>query len=114
MTQGQDCEDCVEPALDEPLSALATWRGRCVVYYLEKTDEGIASFDHLAGVVLDHEEEATESERVDSILHHRTLPHLQDAGIVEYDRRSGAVRYRADAIPDALLECIREVEQGDD
>lgn len=40
-------------------------------------------------------------------LHHSTLSRLADLGALEYDERTGAVRYRGDLELEALLETVR-------
>ena len=46
----------------------------------------------------------TGEESTASDLHHLQLPHLDDAGILEYDWRSRTVRYHGDEALDVLLE----------
>lgn len=96
-------------APDSPLSTgttfslLADRQRREVLAYLSETDDGTAEVDalvdHLAGEGLDRHEVVT-------ALHHVHLPKMADAGVVEYDRRSGTVRYTGDPSVETTLEAV--------
>ena len=92
--------------LDECLEVLSDWRRRQVI--LELRRERHATLEELAGAI-DGDEG-----RLPAQLRHNHLPKLADHDIVEYDPRSGAVRYdpdaRMEAITDAVLEATAATE----
>ena len=98
--------DEVRTQLDTILEAVSHQRRRNVLYYLY--DHTTAATRSLAreltaweaGVPVD-EVSAEDREHMLIDLHHTHLPKLADAGIIEYDPRSGAIRYRE---PPAMLE----------
>jgi len=110
MTAGRDTDDCVDPALDEVLQAVGSWRRRLVVYHLIDREENHSSFEEVASVIADRGDGEADRDKVDALLYHGALPSLQAAGIVEYDERSGAIRYVPDAIPVPLVEALHAVE----
>lgn len=79
---------------ERAVDAVADERRRVLVSYLDgKRDEAaslVELVDHVAG-----RDANAEVERVALALRYVHLPRLEAAGLVEYDRRSGAVRYRA-------------------
>lgn len=96
----------VAAPVDDVLNALADRRRRLVLYYLR--DEGTAGIDEVADHVAAAEEDVPvdgvtdeQRARVKTSLVHAHLPQLVDAGLVEYDRRTGVIRY---AHPPTLLE----------
>ncbi|GAB3034624.1 DUF7344 domain-containing protein [Natronobiforma cellulositropha] len=101
--------------IDEALRLLSHHRRRDVLYYL--ADHDLASLDALATTVVCRET-GVSSERVDAAerdpvlvdLYHNHVPKLADCGLVEYDRRSGAIRWSASTPVETLLECSRELE----
>jgi len=93
--------------LDRAFEALADTRKRYVAYHL--LDVGGADVQELAehvaarecdGTVTAAPEDHAEAVRLD--LYHNHLPKLDALDVVEYDRRSGAVRYRE--LPQAFEE----------
>lgn len=84
------------PPLDDFFEAMADSHRRYVLYYFRESDDGVASIDDLRTFVLAHDPERTDRETVTARLHHVTLPKLADCGFLEYDPRSGTVRYRDD------------------
>lgn len=108
MGGGQD-PGPVDPTLDETLDALASWRRRFVLYHLVSGD-GVTSVEDLSEAIVAHETADTDSTAVATLLHHRTLPKLEQAGIVEFDERSGAVRLVQEALPTDVFETIRAYE----
>jgi DNA-binding transcriptional ArsR family regulator len=107
--------DTVFRALAHPLrrEALAVLSGR---------DDGVARVEELTDELLDASG-AESTARLHAALHHTHLPALVDAGIVEYDARSGLVRYREGQPKAELIEsaihsprspCGREPHSSDD
>lgn len=96
--------------LDPLFEAFADERRRLVVQYLRHTSDGIASYDDLVDFILRHGHTQQESENIRSRLHHVTLPKLEEANIIEYDRRSATVRYDPCSIVDDVAEFIEDIE----
>ncbi|WP_254769343.1 DUF7344 domain-containing protein [Salinilacihabitans rarus] len=92
--------------VDDYLGALAHRRRRLALYYLRRRER--ATMETLARWIAAVEEDVPVDEVTDADyapvtvdLFHVHLPKLADARVVEYDGRSGAVRYRD---PPAALE----------
>lgn len=108
------------PSLVGPnvVDVLSSRRRRYVLYYLLDSSDGVTELDDLADQ-LQRWERAADDEvpddhgvRIATALHHVDLPKLSDAGIVDFDPRSGAVRYHADDSHEAVLELIGAVGDG--
>lgn len=94
--------------LDDILAALATQDRRYVLYYLQEKNE--VDVEELARQVAAWKSKKStadvtndELQRVLTEFHHNHLEKLRDAECIEYDERSGAVRYRS---PPKLLEAF--------
>ena len=70
-------------SFDELLRVVADQHRRSVLYHLRDANEEVVSFGELRDHLLDHE--VDDSERATVVLHHRILPRLEDANLVEYD-----------------------------
>ncbi|WP_254764393.1 DUF7344 domain-containing protein [Natrinema marinum] len=102
----------VTPSLDLVFELLSSSRRRYALYYLNEQPDGVASIESLTenvvalertadataedeptiGSSTDHDAATSESE-VQMELQHIHLPKLEDAGLLEHDRRSETVRY---------------------
>ena len=88
---------------------LADRRRRFALAYLADAADGAVTFEALAEAVAARECEGSgvvpDDRRTDVevSLHHNHLPRLADAGLVEYDRGTGTVRYRGNDRLDARL-----------
>lgn len=96
---------------DRIFGALSVRRRRYVLYYLEHTEPATITdvARHVAAWETDAspaslDEEAEPVRRVLASLYHHHLPKLADHGLVEYDPRSGDIRFRD--CPDALLNVV--------
>lgn len=85
--------------LNRLLSILSDHQRRSVLYYVRRTE--ICDIDELArhvasesGTVPERRIDDERFERTKARLLHSDLPQLRDAGIIEYDRRNGSIRYR--------------------
>lgn len=96
---------------DRIFTALSNRRRRYVLYYLEHAEP--ATISEIARHVVAWETDTPpaaiddESDPVRHVLvalYHDHLPRLDDLGLIEYDHRSGDVRFRD--CPEALLEVI--------
>lgn len=78
------------------LSALSHEYNRSVVNYFRESPECIASLDELADYVATEASSngVKSSEQVAIHLHHSGLPKIADAGILDYDPQTKAVRRR--------------------
>lgn len=100
-------------SVDTALEILASSRRRQLLHYLlDDADpplERDVLVDQMAG------ETTTDPESLAAALAHHHLPRLADAGVIEYDHRSGGVRLdeSADDLK-PLLELCQEWESPDD
>ena len=91
---------------DELHRALADDRRRLVLRHLASTDDDVATVDDLVEEVVAEEDRGVDRERVAVAIHHGALPHLDDAGLVEYDSRSQTVRYRETPQAERALDLV--------
>lgn len=106
-------------SIETLVEALADQHARYAVSALDAGSEKVVELDDLVDSVVEREvaEEADDSagkrspadaeahhERVAISLHHRGLPKLADAAVLDYDPRSNTVRYRGDGQISAYLE----------
>ena len=71
---------------------------RYVLHFLATSSEGVSNRRELATIVSEavHEERGSPEDELDQIvteLHHIHLPKLADANVLDYDSRTGYVRY---------------------
>lgn len=102
------------PSLDGTLRVLADARRRMVLHFLCEQSDDVASIDDLIRF-LDTEGQTTGAERagtpaqLETELHHRHFPKLEEQGLIEYDIRSGHIRYNPDETTEALLQFVRNL-----
>ena len=75
-------------------------RQRRVVSYLDRKDDGTASFVELIDLLTGRgigTPDQSEIDRLALSLYYVDLPTLAELGVVEYDKRSRTVRYRGNA-----------------
>jgi len=89
-------------SLDTVFDVLASGRRRRVLYYLHDAEDGVATITELTDWVTSLEDGAGR-DAVLASLRHVHVPRLVDAGVAEYDPRSGTVRYWA---PPSLEEWL--------
>ncbi|QLK26220.1 hypothetical protein HYG81_00940 [Natrinema zhouii] len=114
------------PSLDLVFNLLSNSRRRYALYYLNDQPDGVATIETLVENVIALEEatdvdgETTANTRtttgqeeggstdrqtnVRTELQHVHLPKLEDAGLLEHDRRSGTVRYWSQPSVEEWLE----------
>lgn len=99
VSRGLITADGGRQALDRVLESLSREYDRCILYYL--MDHEPADFEELVNevVVLETDESAAVApeevcQEIRMRLYHKRLPKLADLGLIEYDERSGTVRYR--------------------
>jgi len=90
------------PSLDLVFELLSNSRRRYALYHLTDQSDGVATLETLAENVVAFEQRtgtingehtADRQASVRLALTHTHLPKLEDAGILEYDRRSEMIRY---------------------
>ena len=100
ITRHPDVSDYHDVVFD----ALSVARRRYLIYYLLSLDANVVEFEAAVNAVYKYEAAGTENEdttlrenvRVD--LHHTHVPRLANAGLLEYDRRQGTIRFRGDSV----------------
>lgn len=97
--------------LNRLLKAVAHQRRRNVLYVLEEKGEGVISLDDLADEIIADDLEFDDIDKVRLILHHRDVPKLAEAQLLEYDSRNGTIRYRGETKVEGLIEQIRALEK---
>ena len=121
-TEGEPTTLAVEatPSLDTIFEILANRRRRHVLYYLYEQPDGVATLEELSGVVesieaetqTDANDDDERRERIKTELHHAHLPKLEDAGVIEHDRRSETVRYWTQPSLEEWLEHAHHKERS--
>lgn len=95
-------------SLSDTLDALADEKRRYALHFFQNQTKDVASVEDLAEYILARECEADDGDHVRVALHHRDLPNLDDAGLIDYDARSNTVRYRGDSTAEDLLEHLSD------
>jgi DNA-binding transcriptional ArsR family regulator len=96
---------------DDLFDALSHARRRAVLSYLHDADDDVAAVSELVDRVTRQEADRTGDRRetVAVALYHKHLPKLAAAELLDYDSRSGTVRYRGQSAlgrETALADCI--------
>lgn len=99
-------------SVDAVFDVLSNETRRHVLYFVTR---GAPRADVAAVGDFVHESSAGRSdrERVAIDLHHRHLPKLAEAGLIDYDERSATVVYRGDPLLESCLDHVayRELEE---
>jgi len=95
---------------DAAFSTLADEHRRDVLRYFSQSGATVASVDDLVDHAVERDGTPRERDHVRLAFRHATLPRLAESGVVEYDERSGTVRYRADPTIERLLGLVVELE----
>ena len=104
-------DDAVILSTDLLFELLADRRRRHILQCLTDQPDGVAEFTDLVDAVVGHEPEtdAGDRETVRTSLYHVHLPKLAEAGVIDYDTRSEAVRYSEHPL---LEECLANILHG--
>lgn len=105
---GLDGQGWDESAIDWAFELLARERRRLVLEKLRTASTEAVSFDDLTDHLLAHDSGSDKRDRVTSTLHHTTLPRLEDARIVDLDRRTDTVRYRGNELVEEILDFVAD------
>lgn len=97
--------------LDADLRLVADRHRRQVIEHLRRDDDGRTTFEALVDHLHERGPHGTgdhvlDREQLSIRLQHTLLPTLSDHGVVEFDHRSGAVRYHPDEEVEALLDAL--------
>ena len=100
-------------SLDACLRLVADQHRRRVIHHLRHETNGATTFDDLVDQVHRRASDAKNGPPQDRDelairLQHSHLPKLADHGIVDYDHRSGAIRYDPDQQVEAVLDSLPE------
>jgi len=103
------------PFIDDVFGVLADWRRREICRFFVETGVENASVDDLAMLVAGCRPADTEGpppahDELVAVLEERHLPHLDAAGVVDYDARSGTVRYWGQPTVEKWLEHVAAVD----
>lgn len=100
---------------DAIFDALSAARRRYLLYYLLTLDTNVVEFEAAVNAVSKYEAAGTDSDdapgetiRID--LHHTQVPCLEEAGILDYDRRQGTIRFRGGPVLEEWIEYARRKE----
>ena len=112
-----DRDEESRPFIDEVFAVLADWRRREVSRFFIETDAETASVDDLALLVAgcrpgDAEGPSPAHGDLVAALEERHLPRLDAVGVIDYDPRSGTVRYRGQPTLEKWLEHVTAVDDG--
>ena len=108
----------VTGTLDTVFDLLRVSRRRYILYYLYDIESKVVDVDEAIDAVCAYEARGTgrdgfpPREEVLIDLHHDHIPRLDDAGIIEYDRRQGTIRFRGSDSLEEWLEHARHLELG--
>lgn len=101
---------------DVIFDVLSVARRRYLIYYLLAVDGNVVEFETAVNAVYQYEVGGAEPdddvprENVRIDLHHVQVPRLVEAGILEYDRRQGTIRFRGDPALEEWAEHARYKE----
>ena len=112
-----DRDEEPRPFIDDVFGVLADWRRREVCRFFVETDVETASVDDLAMLVAgcrlsDAEGPPPTHDDLVTALEERHLSRLDAVGVVDYDPRSGTVRYRGQPTLEKWLEHVTAVDDG--
>ncbi|WP_276301674.1 ArsR/SmtB family transcription factor [Halorussus lipolyticus] len=103
--------------IDHVFRAMAHPLRREVLCLLARRDDGVAELTDLSERLADRAPDRTDEE-LQTVLYHDHLPRLREAGLVEFDDRTGTARYR-DGPPSGLVgtaladhRALRESQQS--
>lgn len=112
---GPDRVRASRPFIDDVFAVLADWRRREICQFFLETDVDAASVDELAMLVAGTRPPGVEGEvpthdEVVVALDQTHLPQLDAAGVVDYDDRTGTVRYWGQPTVEKWLEHVTAVD----
>lgn len=109
-------DSTVTDSLSTIFSLLCDSRRRYLLYYLFTLDGTVVEFEAAVNAVYKYEAAEREAgdhssrEDVRITLHHDHLPRLANAGVLEYDRRQGTIRFTEPSVLEEWAEHARYKE----
>mgnify|MGYP006279726925 CR=1 FL=1 len=100
----------VTPPIDDVFDLLSNDCRRRVCLFLRQSAVEVATLSDLVEALASEASEE-ERDRLAINLHHRHLPKLDDAGIVEYDPRSNTARYWGQPTVEKWAEHVEAVDE---
>lgn len=97
-----------EIPLDTTLYLLSHQTRRDIVGYFQTTDGTTAAVDDIVSHLADRDGEEPSHDDLYTQIHHVHLPKMDDAGLLDYDKRSGGLRYGPDPRLPEWLDFIEE------
>jgi len=94
--------------IDRRFALLKQYERRCLVDFLQQTEAGHAPLDDVVSHLQKQEQTPDDRKKIATALRHRHLPRLNSTDMLEFDWRSGTVRYHGDELVEALLESTPE------
>jgi hypothetical protein len=101
----------VTPPIDEVFALLSNDCRRRVCLFLRRAGIEVATLDDLVDALASDASDE-ERERLAINLHHRHLPKLDEAGIVDYDPRSNTARYWGQPTVEKWAEHVEAIDDG--
>ena len=97
--------------LDTLLQTLTVQRRRYILYYfINELDTDTAQFEALKDYLGTQPTDLDDPQRISIALHHKSLPHLEDVGLIEYDDHSETIRYHGDSTAEQLIDDLNRFE----
>lgn len=93
--------------LDTALELLSDPHRRAILRYLASTPGGSVESSTVVDYVV--EQSSAERRTAEVECYHAHLPKLHEAGVIEFDPRTGDVRYRRSEAIEHLLDAISDV-----
>lgn len=90
--------------LNRLFTALAADDRRAVLRYLHSSGDDTASVDELIEFVHASDAQPDDRKQIAIRLHHAALPKLADLGLLNYDAKTGTVRYTGHPLLSELLD----------
>ena len=94
--------------LDLVFDVLANEHCRRIVRYFADAETNVVSVDTLLDDCLEGSSSPDDRDRLELRFHHVVLPKLVDACVVDYDARSGTVRYRGTQLWERIANTVPE------
>lgn len=101
----------VTPPIDDVFELLSNDCRRRACLFLRRAGVEVATLQDLVDALAPNAGDE-ERERLAINLHHRHLPKLDDAGIVDYDPRSNTARYWGQPTVEKWAEHVEAVDDG--